>query len=138
MVTSELPWYMEKKNILAICAISVIISTVISFGLVLITHHQKDFHISVFPDNGSINAGELIQTNVIILGDNNYSRPVSLSARNLPAGVKVTFSPQSIIPTSSSIMTIEINKTVTKKIPSISIWGLGSDSKEHDFNYIIN
>ncbi len=139
METPALPEYMKKENIFLICILAALVSFGVSIFLVNYVNTPKDFSIFVIPDNGSINIGEYIQTNVIVLGENNYSRSVSLSARNLPAGIKVTFLPQNgIIPACSSIMTIETNKTLSNGDYKIYVWGLASDGKEHKKEYKLN
>jgi hypothetical protein len=125
-----------KENMIAAGAMSALFS----LFAVLLTFSNAEFEIVSEPTFGEITVGNIIQANLNITTKNGYSYPISLATNDLPAGIKVSFSPQNgVVPSFISIMNIEINYTLLKEIPKdgipIKIIAMGSNGASDSCNY---
>jgi hypothetical protein len=126
----------KRKVIICLMAIVAAIFGGASYIVTSFVFDDAGFNIYMEPDNGTINVGNSIQASLYVSSHNGYSYPVSLATNNSNSGIKVSFSPQNnIIPSSISIMTIDINNTLPEDTYKIYINATGFDNENDDCEY---
>jgi hypothetical protein len=84
-----------------------------TYSVTLIITSQPDFQIGVTPDSQTTSVGGETTYTVTITSLNGYTSPsVSLSMSGEPSGVSSTFSPVSVSPTETSLLTITTTSSV--------------------------
>lgn len=89
----------------------------------------------VFAQTANVTTAYLISAT----GVNGFNSPVSLSASGLPSGVSASFSPSSISPGQSSLLTLTVSKSVLNSTYTFTVTGTGG-SLTHNLqaNLVVN
>ena len=98
----------------------------------------SDFDIYVTQMADSALPGSKLVTKVTVSNVRGYDHNVFLNAYVVHSGIIVSFKPESKKPPYDSIVTIEVGSDVPIANHLIKIKGVGSDGKEHSFEYILN
>ena len=67
---------------------------------------KPDFTIQVKPDTQEVQFGDLVNSNVILTSLYGFANPCTLSVTGLPANASVSFNPNPVTPTDTSVMTV--------------------------------
>ncbi len=134
---------MEKIGIepLALKLLVGVLLTAVGLGLALTLYqragksieHVFSFDLSLEPESWELSHPEVenslsVRVTVQAIGD--YDKNVSLSVDQIPAGIKVTFSPPSGKPTFYSTMTLTVSSIVQPGEYVLTVRGKGVDGAE--------
>ncbi|NRQ35235.1 Leupeptin-inactivating enzyme 2 [Nonomuraea sp. NN258] len=95
---------------------------------------ENDFSVSVSPTSASVEAGQSATTVLSTVVTSGQAQNVALTAANVPAGVSVSFNPQTISSGQSSTVTISTTGDVTPNTYAITLNADGA-SADHSASF---
>ena len=78
---------------------------------------RRDFRVGVTPPTAVVNPGGSVSFNVQVTSTSGFVAPVTLSVPDLPTGVNASFSPPSVVPGSTSLLTL----SATAGVPATDV-----------------
>ncbi|MGY0237116.1 M28 family peptidase [Longispora urticae] len=108
------------------------------WNLAVGTSTVNDFSVSVSPSSGTATPGQSLTTTVNTATTSGTAQSVALTASNVPAGVKVTFSPSSVTSGSSATVNVSVATNASPGTYTITVTGTGSATHTSTYTLTVN
>jgi hypothetical protein len=101
-----------------------------------------DYHLDVFPTNGTLLQGNTVQTNVALTYVQGAPENVKLSASGLPQGIDYSFSALEGSPTEDSVfnstLVIHVSESAPTNSYSITVTAVADNGETHNSSYTLS
>ncbi|MBB5933084.1 M28 family peptidase [Streptomyces zagrosensis] len=98
---------------------------------------DDDFSLSVSPATGSVDPGSSTNATVVTATTNGSAQPVQLSASGAPAGVQVSFDPQTVTSGGKSAITITASSAAKAGTYTLTITGTGKSTHSATYSLTV-